>query len=260
MTDDAAILLTLPEGPEAPARLTLNRPARHNALEIEDMALMRALLDKAAAAAPRVLILTGAGDRTFCAGANLGDVGSGGGAAWDAENPLTALCDALEAFPAPIICALNGGVYGGGVELALSCDFRIGGRGMKAFVPPARLGIHYEPAGIRRAVTRLGPQMARRMFLLVEALGDEALLAAGFLDRLVERDEVAAAAEDMAATIAALAPLAVQGMKRTIDELARGDLDEAAARARITAAWASDDLREGLAAMKEKRKAAFTGR
>jgi enoyl-CoA hydratase/carnithine racemase len=256
----AAILLTLPEAPEAPARLTLNRPERHNALEIEDMALMRALLDEAAAARPRALIVTGAGDKTFCAGASLGDVGAGGGAAWDRENPLTALCDALEAFPAPSICALNGGVYGGGVEIALSCDFRIGGRGMKAFVPPARLGIHYEPAGIRRAVSRLGPQMARRMFLLVETLGDDALLSAGFLDHLVDKPEVAAAAEAMAATIAGLAPLAVQGMKRTIDELARGALDEAAARARITEAWASEDLREGLEAMKQKRKPVFKGR
>jgi enoyl-CoA hydratase/carnithine racemase len=254
-----AILLELPEGPEAPARITLNRPARHNAMELEDMALFRRLVGEAAAAAPRVLVITGAGEKTFCAGASLGDVGQGG-AAWDGENPLTALCDAIEAFPAPVICALNGSVYGGGVEVALSCDFRIGGRGMKAFVPPARLGIHYDPAGIRRAVTRLGPQVARRMYLLVETLGDEALLGAGFLDRLVGHDDVATEAEAMAADIAGLAPLAVQGMKRTIDELARGALDEAAAKARITAAWASDDLREGLAAMKDKRKPVFKGR
>lgn len=254
-----AILLELPDGPEAPARITLNRPARHNAMELEDIALFKDLVARAAAAEPRVLIITGAGEKTFCAGASLGDVGAGG-AAWDGENPLTALCDAIEAFPAPVICALNGSVYGGGVEVALSCDFRIGGRGMKAFVPPARLGIHYEPAGIRRAVTRLGPQVARRMFLLVETLGDEALLGAGFLDRLVGHDDVATEAESMAADIAGLAPLAVQGMKRTIDELARGALDEDAAKARITAAWASDDLREGLAAMKEKRKPAFKGR
>jgi enoyl-CoA hydratase/carnithine racemase len=77
---------------------------------------------------------------------------------------------------------------------------------------------------------------------------------------LVDKPEVAAAAEAMAATIAGLAPLAVQGMKRTIDELARGALDEAAARARITEAWASEDLREGLEAMKQKRKPVFKGR
>jgi enoyl-CoA hydratase/carnithine racemase len=254
-----AILLELPDDPEAPARITLNRPARHNAMELEDIALFRRLVAQTAAAAPRVLIITGAGEKTFCAGASLGDVGAGG-AAWDGENPLTALCDAIEAFPAPVICALNGSVYGGGVEVALSCDFRIGGHGMKAFVPPARLGIHYEPAGIRRAVTRLGPQIARRMFLLVETLGDEALLAAGFLDRLVAHEDVAVTAEAMAADIAGLAPLAVQGMKRTIDELARGALDEDAAKTRISAAWASEDLREGLAAMKDRRKPAFKGR
>ncbi len=92
---------------------------------------------------PARIVLTGTG-RSFCAGAALGDVA---GSDWS-DNPLTRLCDTLEAFPCPTIAALNGGVYGGGVEVALACDFRVGVIGMKAFVPPARLGIHYEPAGI----------------------------------------------------------------------------------------------------------------
>ena len=91
----------------------------------------------------------------------------------------------MESFPAPTICALNGGVYGGGVDLAMACDFRIGVQGMKMFVPPARLGIHYDPAGIARVVQRLGAQMARRVFLLAENFDDQALLDCGFLDYLV---------------------------------------------------------------------------
>ena len=121
----------------------------------------------------RALVLTGRG-RSFCAGAALGDVG---GADWT-DNPLTRLCDALEAFPLPTVAGLNGGVYGGGVELALACDFRVGVTGMRAFVPPARLGIHYEPAGIARAIDRLGSQAARRLFLLAETFDAEALHAA----------------------------------------------------------------------------------
>jgi enoyl-CoA hydratase/carnithine racemase len=94
------------------------------------------------------LVLTGRG-RSFCAGAALGEIA---GADWT-DNPLTRVCDALEAFPAPTVAGLNGGVYGGGVELALACDFRVGVQGMRVFVPPARLGIHYEPAGIRAPST-----------------------------------------------------------------------------------------------------------
>jgi enoyl-CoA hydratase/carnithine racemase len=241
------------EGPVA--RIVLDRPEAHNAL---DQAAMRdfaaRLAELAAAPGLRVLVVTGRG-RSFCAGAALGDVA---GADWS-DNPLTALCDALEAFPTPTVAALNGGVYGGGVEIALACDFRIGVRGMRAFAPPARLGIHYEPAGIRRAIDRLGAQVARRIFLLAETFDDEGLRAAGFLDRLVEPEALEAAVAEMAGTLAGLAPLAVQGMKRTILELSRGDLDVAAARARVAACFASADHAEGLAAQRERRAPRFTG-
>ena len=201
-------------------------------------------------------MLTGRG-RSFCAGAALGDVA---GADWT-DNPLTRLCDALEAFPAPTVAGLNGGAYGGGVELALACDFRVGVAGMRAFVPPARLGIHYEPAGIARAIDRLGSQAARRLFLLAESFDAEALLALGFLDHLVAPDGARRrSSPSSTATIAGLAPLAVRGMKRTIVELGRGRLDAAAARERIAACFASADHAEGLAAQREKRAPRFAGR
>ena len=238
------------------ARITLDRPAAHNALDRAALAELLALLDDWASRDDiRALVLTGRG-RSFCAGASLGDVAGGD---WS-DNPLTRLCDALEAFPLPTVAGLNGGAYGGGVELALACDFRIGVEGMRAFVPPARLGIHYEPAGIRRAIDRLGSQAARRMFLLAESFDAEALLAIGFVDRLVAPDALDAAVAETAATLAGLAPLAVQGMKRTIVELGQDRLDEAAARARIAACFASADHAEGLAAQAERRAPRFAGR
>lgn len=237
-------------------RVTLDRPEAHNALDQAAMRALRALLAEWAERPEiRVLVLTGRG-RSFCAGAALGDVA---GQDWS-ENPLTAACDAVEAFPAPTIAALNGGVYGGGVELALACDFRVGVTGMRAFAPPARLGIHYDPAGLRRAVDRLGSQMARRMFLLAETFDAEGLLAAGFLDHLVAPEALAGKADEMAATVAGLAPLAVRGMKRTILELSQGRLDAEAARDRIRACFASADHAEGLAAQREKRTPRFDGR
>jgi enoyl-CoA hydratase/carnithine racemase len=240
----------------AVARLVLDRPEAHNALDRPAIAELLALLeDWAGRADLRALVLTGRG-KSFCAGVALGDVA---GADWT-DNPLTRLCDALEAFPLPTVAALNGGVYGGGVELALACDFRVGVTGMRAFVPPARLGIHYEPAGIARAIDRLGSQAARRLFLLAESFDAEALLALGFLDQLVAPEALDARVGEIAATLAGLAPLAVQGMKRTIVELGRGRLDEAAARARVAACFASADHAEGLAAQREKRPPRFTGR
>jgi enoyl-CoA hydratase/carnithine racemase len=238
------------------ARITLARPEAHNALDQVAMRALTALLgDWGGREDILALVLTGRG-RSFCAGAALGDVE---GADWS-ENPLTALADAIEAFPVPCIAALNGGVYGGGVEIALACDFRVGVEGMRAFVPPARLGIHYEPAGIARAIDRLGSQMARRMFLLAERFEAEALLAAGFLDHLVPPEALEAKVSEITGTLDGLAPLAVRGMKRTIVEIGRGTLDAAAARARIAECFASADHAEGLAAQRERREPRFTGR
>ena len=234
--------------------ITLARPAAHNALTKAAMGEIQATLEGWADSDIRAVILTGVG-RSFCAGASLEELGDGD---WG-NNPLTPLCATVEGFKAPVIAALNGGVFGGGVDLALACDFRIGVEGMKMFVPPAKLGIHYEPEGIARAVQRLGAQMARRVFLLAEKFEAEALLAHGFLDELVAPEALQPRAEALAEAIAALAPMAVQGMKQTILETSQNQLDTAAAKARVRACFASADHAEGLQAMREKRPPKFTG-
>lgn len=233
-------------------RITLNRPEAHNALTRTAMGDIVDILTGWTESDIRTVVITGMG-HSFCSGASLDELSTGD---WN-DSPLTTLCNTVEAFKAPVIAAMNGGVFGGGVELALACDFRIGVRGMKMFVPPARLGIHYEASGIARAVQRLGAQTARRVFLLAEKFDDESLLAAGFLDDLVQPDTLTARAADMAAQLASLAPLAVQGMKRTILEISRDTLDEASAKERVSACFASEDHVEGLSAMLEKRPAKF---
>ncbi len=235
-------------------RITLCRPEAHNALTKAAMGEMQAALEGWAESNIRAVIITGEG-RSFCAGASLDELGDGD---WD-NNPLTPLCAAVEGFKAPVIAALNGGVFGGGVDLALACDFRIGVQSLKMFVPPAKLGIHYEPEGIARAVQRLGAQMARRVFLMAEKFEAEALLTHGFLDELHPPEALAARAEELAETLAALAPMAVQGMKQTILETSQNRLDIPAAKARVRACFASADHAEGLAALREKRPSHFTG-
>lgn len=242
------------EGPVA--RITLEAPERHNALDRAGIAALGRALDEIDASdAARAVILTGRG-KSFCSGAALDDIS---GSDWT-ENPLTALCNRLERFRLPTVCALNGGAYGGGVELALCCDFRVGVRGMRMFVPPAELGIHYPAEGLARAERLLGLQLTRRIFLLAERFGDEALLEIGFLDRLVPPEAFAAEAEALANRLAGLAPLAVQGMKQTLAEIGQGGFDPAAAKARVRACFASADHAEGLAAFAEKRAPVFRGR
>ncbi|SEA37592.1 enoyl-CoA hydratase/isomerase family protein [Rubrimonas cliftonensis] len=242
-------------GPRADIRL--DRPEKLNALEVADLeAFAAALAEVHAAPGVRVLVVTGTGERAFSSGVSLGDVATQD---WSV-NPLTALCDGLEQFPLPTVCALNASVYGGAAEIALACDFRIGVEGMACRVPPAALGIHYEPAGIARAMRRIGAQWTRRMFLAAEAFDAGQLLAMGFVDRLVARESLAAETDACTERLACLAPLAVQGMKQSILEVAEGRPDPEAAQARIAAAWASEDLREGLAAMREKRAPSFRGR
>lgn len=239
------------------ARVTINNPEKRNAISFADLQALDAAFDAAAASGARALVLTGAGDRAFSGGVDLSDVGDT--SEWD-DNPLKLLSDKLEALPMPTIARVNGAVIGGAVELSLACDFRIGVDGAKIMVPAGRIGIHYEPAGLRRAMAALGVQTARRIYLLGETFTGSALADVGFLDRMVAPEGLDAAIEEMLASVRGGAPLAVNGMKTTFVELSRGALDEPAARARIRATWASEDMKEGLAAIQNRRPPQFKGR
>jgi len=245
---------------EGVAIITLNRPQTHNALEFSDLDRLNHLIGTINDdPSVRVLVLTGSGTRTFCSGASLSEMMAQtheGDEAWD-THPMEAMTRALENLNQPSICALNGSVYGGGVELALACDFRIGKPGIRSFVPPARVGIHYPPNGLRLLQTRLGLQAAKRLILAGETFDEATLRETGFCDWWAE-DPLAAALE-RAQEIAGFAPLAVQGMKRSLNELARGALDEDRAYRETAACWSSEDLKEGLKARAEKRAPQFKG-
>lgn len=235
------------------ATITLDDPERHNALAQDAIADFIAAIEAVSAAQARVLILTGTG-KTFCAGARLDHLGPGG----MTENPFEPLCAEINALPIPTIAALQGSVFGAGVELALACDFRIGVSGMKAAIPAAELGIHYTDSGIRRVVQRLGPQIARRMFLTAERFDDQALLHCGYLDQLVSAEAFEESIKKMSLRLAALAPLAVQGMKHSIRAAEEGHTDPKAAL-RINSCFASQDHAEALAARREGRPPEFSG-
>lgn len=238
------------------ATITFNRPEKHNALEISDLeALDAALLRIAALPSIRVLILQATG-KSFCAGVDLGAVASHD---WR-DGPLERVTDRLENVPFPTLCVLQGGVYGGGTDLALACDFRLGATGIRTFVPPAKLGIQYHPHGIRRVVSRLGLGPAKRLFLLAEAFDHNEMLRTGFLDWITTPEELDARKESIAATIAGLAPQPLRGMKQSLNEIAAGLFDERAARERFAASFHTEDAVEGREALAAKRAPVFTGR
>ncbi len=236
------------------ATLTLNRAERHNSLSQEDMLALRdALVALDRDASLRVLVLTGAGDKSFCSGAFLNEVADRS----FKGNPFEDMTDTLENFRLPTICAFNGSVYGGGFEVSLCCDFRIGVEGMRMFVPPSRLGIHYPEKGLMRLITRVGLSAAKRIILTVETFDAQTMLHMGFIDYLVPRDQLAARTSQLAADLAALAPLSVQTMKQSLNELARGEANSETIKARIAQCWNSQDHKEAVSAMAQKRTPDF---
>ena len=245
------------------ATLTLNRPAHHNRLHAADLLTLQKQFD-ALAADPTVklLVITATG-RSFCSGFHIGDLDRDR----DGEHPtplpgphlFEQTVDALEALAVPTICRLNGSVYGGATDLALACDFRIGVHGMTLRMPAARLGLHYYPSGLRRYVTRLGLATAKRLFLLAEEVPADELLALGYLDRLVAPDRLDAEVQHIADALAAGAPLALRGMKTSLNELALGEFHLSSLREREARCARSNDLAEGKKAFAEKRPPRFTG-
>ena len=259
MTD--TVLLAI-EGPRA--TITLNDPAKHNRLDPTGLGKLRAAIEKADADPNvRVTVLTGAGEKTFCSGYDLGSIPSGKGARPSSEthkDSFETVMDRLEAMRMPTLCALNGGVYGGATDMALACDFRLGVRSMKFFMPAARFGLHYYPSGLRRYTQKVSPSFAKRAFLLSEDFTDEDLLRVGYLDWLVERADFHRKVDEMATKLGGLAPLSMANMKRAIEQFAQAEPDIPRIREGIRECQTSDDLREGLTALREKRAPAFKGR
>ena len=242
----------------AVATIRLNRPSVHNRMEPEDLHQLRHLLGAVEAdPAVRVVLLTASG-KSFSSGFNIGKL-SGNEGDRGGDGSFDKVVDLVERFPLVTICALNGGVYGGSTDLALACDFRIGVEGMTMFMPAARLGLHYYAGGLRRYVSRLGLNAAKTLFLTAAKLDSTELLRIGYLTEVVPAERLMSRALELAATVAGHAPIAVQGMKRALNDIARGEPDLAMIAANQKRSRESADLVEGRAAWLEKRPPKFIG-
>lgn len=243
----------------ARATIRLNRPKHLNRLQPDDLDVLMKLFDRIEAdPAIRVLVLTGTG-RAFSAGYDLGSIAERAATAQEqiAGSAFEVMVNRLEDLAVPTICRLNGGVYGGSTDLALACDFRIGVDNCDMFMPAARLGLHYYKSGIQRYVSRLGLDNAKRLFLTAQRIGAAEMLRIGYLTAMVPAEALDEEVDRLVAILAANAPIAIRGMKRTINEIARGRLDEEAADRRHRDSMRSAEIKEGIKAFAEKRSPRF---
>jgi enoyl-CoA hydratase len=251
------------------ATLQLQRPQHLNRLHRADLHVLQQHLQALRSnKAARVLVLASTG-RVFSSGFHLTELAQTGDATTTATTPATASADphlfahtvdALHTLPLATVARLHGPVYGGATDLALACDFRVGVHGMVLHMPAAKLGLHYYASGLQRYVHTLGLNATKRLFLLAPTVGAQELLALGYLTHLVAAAELDDTVAELTSTLCAHAPLAVQGMKLSINELASGTLHTAALQSRELQCAASADLQEGLAAALAKRAPQFIGR
>jgi enoyl-CoA hydratase len=236
-----------PRGPVV--TVTIDRPERRNALDhaaVDDLlAALAGVGDEA-----RVLVLTGAGGH-FCAGADLGGVED------EAFQPrLQALLTGLRTARYVTIAAADGAALGAGTQLAVACDLRVATPAARFGIPAAKLGLAVDPGTARRVAMLAGQGAARAMLLAAEVLDGEAAFRLGLAQRLGGLDDALAWADE----VAALAPLTIQAHKAALEGLDPVAEPGPEVTASIARAWASDDLREGLAAFRERRRPAFRGR
>jgi enoyl-CoA hydratase len=243
----------------ARATIRLNRPKHLNRLQPDDLDELLKLFDRIEAdPAIRVLVLTGTG-RAFSSGYDLGSVAERATNAPEqtAGSAFEVVVNRLEDLAVPTICRLNGGVYGGSTDLALACDFRIGVDSCEMFMPAARLGLHYYKGGIQRYVSRLGVDNAKRLFLTAERIGAAEMLRIGYLTATAPPEALDEEVDKLASVLAGNAPVAMRGMKRAINEFARGRLDEEGADRRHRDSMRSAEIKEGISAFAEKRPPKF---
>jgi enoyl-CoA hydratase/carnithine racemase len=245
----------------AVARITLRRPSLRNSLNDDDL---RTLLKHFAAVdadqGVRVLVLgadTGGQPRpVFSAGYHVGGLDRPG----SGPQVFEQIPDALESLRPITVCALSGSVYGGATDLVLACDLRVALAGVEWRMPAAALGLHYYPSGLRRYVARLGIDLAKHAFLTAQPLPVERLAAQGLFEKVLPQADFDVAVAALVAQAAALAPLAAQATKRSLNEIAAGRYDEPALRERERLTQASADFAEGRRAFAERRPPQFNGR
>jgi len=246
--------------------LVFNNPERHNAVSLDMwLAAIEIVDDFVKDDAVRVIIVRGAGEKSFVSGADISKFDDERAKAADVDRyndaTETAYSSLLNA-PKPTIAMIQGYCIGGGANLAVCCDLRICSDVARFAIPAAKLGLGYDYPRVRRLVNLIGPSFASEIFFTARQFSADEALAMGLVNRVVPFADLEAYVTDYAKTIAGNAPLTVTSVKRIVAEAMKDESvrDIGLCERLVKNCFESEDYAEGRLAFKEKRKPAFKGR
>src|ERR671927_1738663 len=245
------------------AIITINRPDKRNALNIktreEGAAALEELREDDSIG---VVVFTGAGDKAFIAGADIGEFAGRTALRQRAVMLGRSLFTAIDNFPKPVIAMVNGYCLGGGCELALSCDLRIASDKASFGQPEINLGIIPGGGGTQRLTRLIGEGKAMEMILTGDIIDAQTAYSIGLVNQVVPAEQLQAKTMELANRIADKSPIALQLAKEAVKIASRSNLDEGLRREvdLFALCFSTEDKDEGVSAFLEKRKAAFKGR
>lgn len=240
------------------ATISLCRPRAANKLTPEDLGVIREHINYINSKDGVLVLILRAEGKYFCSGFDIGEVIKSSQIKGVSFGEMV---DTLEACKAVTIAVIQGGVYGGATDMALACDFRLGSEAVEMFMPAARLGLHFYQSGLERYVTRLGIDTTKRLFLTSEKIDAKQMLACGFLTSLyTDQASLDHGLNKLVSTLIDKAPIALLGMKKSINTIARNLTSAEEIDALVQISVQSSDIREGALAWQEKRSPKFTGK
>lgn len=249
------------------ATVTISNPAKKNALNVKILGELRKAFSDLEKEEIHCVVLRGDGSEAFCAGYDISAIPAGGSEGPQvllSSNPFDDMIRSVESFPAPVIAMLNGFAFGGGLELAITCDLRISSDQAVFGMTPARLGVIYRPAGLLRFVNTIGLPATKDLFYTARKVSARRAYEIKLVNRICPPEELPQVVYEMAREITGNAPLSIRGTKRILSlcmafrGLPPGESEEA--EELIRRCMESEDLAEGKRAFLEKRKPVFQGR